>query len=138
MIKDRNNIPKLLENLKKAGKESVQVGVFNPDVATYAAANEFGVPSKNIPERSFIRMTLDKKEVQEKCRNALEPLFDVNENPMQALDKVAVILTAEVKRTMTTAEYKPNAPETIKRKGPGKNPLYDTGTLQKSIMAKVV
>ena len=50
MIKDRNNIPKLLENLKKAGKKSVQVGVFNPDVATYAAANEFGVPSKNIPE----------------------------------------------------------------------------------------
>ncbi len=135
---DKNRIPALLRNLKKAGKLKVRVGVFNPDVALYATANEFGVPVKNIPERSFLRATLDKPEVGNKCRETLTTLFDPGKDPIDALKKIAVILPAEVKRTMTTKEYMPNKPATIKKKGPGKNPLYDTGTLQKSIIGKIV
>ena len=138
---DKNRIPQLIANLQSVGKKTVKIGVFNPEVATYAAANEFGVSAKGLPERSFIRKTIDKKEVQEKCREALEPLFDLNSNPMKSLEKVAVILQAETKKTIQQGGYKPLSDKYKRWKdktfGSGLNILYATGTLFKSIIAKV-
>ena len=47
---------------------SVKVGVIGSR-ASIAAVHEFGAPSKNIPERSFIRSTINEKSSQDKMSN---------------------------------------------------------------------
>lgn len=46
----------------KVEGDVVKVGVFGEEQALIAAVHEFGSPKKNIPQRSFMRVTADEKE----------------------------------------------------------------------------
>lgn len=39
----------------------LHVGIFDPVVLEYAATHEYGDPTRNIPERSFLRSTFDEE-----------------------------------------------------------------------------
>ncbi len=122
-----------------AGDYPTGVGV--ADVATW---NEFG--TRNIPERSFIRSTMDIKR-----RNFLkfeEKLFDqmisglINEK--QVINKMGFRIKSAIETRIKTASQwaEPNALSTATQKNRsggairGASPLIETGLLSRSITSK--
>jgi hypothetical protein len=159
-VKDVNHIPDLIKNMRRAGRSKVKVGIFDGDVANYAAANEFGCRIKVtdkmrkylhakglhlkkdtteivIPERSFIRSAFDDKRETDRAIEVATALFDFNENPLMVLERVGDMLDSSVKRKATSNIRPDNHPFTKEQKGEGKNTLYDQGTLHKSITHEV-
>lgn len=118
------------------------------EVARIAVWLEFGVPKKNahegtkrafmefwqIPPRPFFREAIDKN------RDALKDFMgrisaDVmvgKLTPHQALESVGIWMQDKVKRSITTGDWKPNAPSTVERKGSSK-PLIDSGQMRNSV-----
>lgn len=115
---------------------SIDIGIFAPEVATYAAANEFG--TSTIPERSFLRATFDRETptLQRlldaavlRAQVALIPLADALISPANHL-RTAII------NTIQSGPPPPNAPATVEAKG-ANTPLVDTGQLQRSLTWRV-
>lgn len=153
IVRDRNlgmfNIQKMLNHLKKA---SLSVGIFsdavnregktNAYVADYAITNEYG--SENIPERSFMRSTIDEK--QEEWSKLMEVTLlgavQNKENYQQNIDKelykIGAIARRDIIAKIDSNINPPNSPSTIKRKGNRKNKtLIDDGVLRSSIEARI-
>lgn len=149
-IKD---IDKGWNNLARAAKRAhgyVLVGVQGTEassqheddgvtVAEVATKNEFGDPAAHVPQRSFIRETVDLKQ------NELQRVA-VGVGRAVLLDKMplerGLALLGEkgvgvMKQRIDDGIEPPNAPSTIKRKGSSK-PLIDKGQLKGSITYKVV
>ena len=112
-----------------------------------AAVNEFGAPSRNIPERPFMRTTFDtKKEQLATMQRALLSKLVTGEMYIeQALGLLGLEYTRQVQNTIDKWTTPPNAPSTQKAKGakvgPGvmvNNPLVDTSQLIQSIRHVVV
>lgn len=115
---------------------SVDIGIFSPDVAVYAAANEFG--TAKIPERSFIRATTDAETptLQRmmdaailRAQTIIIPLAD-------ALIPAANHLRTSIINTIQSGPPPPNAASTVKAKG-FNSPLVDTGQLQRALTWRV-
>jgi phage gpG-like protein len=143
----------LLRNAKSGlGGKRVKVGVLashggndrhDDDPITMielAAIHEFGAPAANIPERSFIRRTIEKnrselvamsaKLAQQILRGKLEP-----EAVLKILGEWAV---AKVRAEITSGDGipPPLKPATIARKGSSR-PLVDTGRLLGAIAYEI-
>lgn len=101
-------------------------------IAEYAAKNEYG--SRQIPERSFIRSTLDEKRHQifKLIANEFDKALILKQNPQRALETIGTYVETEIKRKITSLRQPFNSPVTIKRKG-STNPLIDTGLMRQSI-----
>jgi hypothetical protein len=104
-------------------------------MALIAAANEFGTADGHVPERSYIRSTLD--ENREKYLDALSKATGraVDKGPAvmrTELGKVGARVVADIQRKIVAIKEPPNAPSTIAAKGSA-NPLIDTGRLRQSI-----
>ena len=110
-------------------------------VVELAAIHEFGSPAAGIPERSFIRSTLQVHEREalrhktaELCRAVILGAMSVD----QALNLLGVWATAAIRRSITTGKITPPLKQaTIDRKGSSR-PLVDTGQLINSITHEVV
>ena len=115
-------------------------------LAGYAAKNEFG--TRTIPERSFMRSTVDKHEA--KYAKALEKAMgamvdDAVSGGEQAglsslrksMDTLGVRLVADIQTMIRDVRTPPNAPSTLAAKYPGDNPLIHTGRMRQSIAHKV-
>jgi len=104
------------------------------DIATY---NEFG--TKTIPERSFIRSTMDdERENLLKMNRKLFFLMAAGKiTTARALKILGLVIQSKIKAKITNLREPPNAPRTIAKKG-SSNPLIDTGTLRNSITFKVI
>lgn len=124
----------------KGGPNAVNIGLFGEqgsDIVIYAASNEFG--TDKIPERSFLRSTVDEK------RRELRKFIDKNkvaitQGPLQrrqVLARLGLFAENEVVAKIDRGPFIPNKPATIARKGSSK-PLIDTGRLRGSIISKVV
>jgi hypothetical protein len=122
---------------RQAKGGSVEVGIFAPDVAAYAAANEFG--TSKIPERSFIRSTFDEERATLtrmmdaaalRAQTVLIPLAD-------ALIPAANHLRNAIIRKITSSPPPPNAPATVAAKG-FNAPLVNTGQLQRALTWRTV
>lgn len=122
--------------LQNKGGASVEIGIFVPDVAVYALANEFG--TAKIPERSFIRSTFDRETPQLlrmidagilNAQTKLIPLAD-------ALIPAANHLRNAIINTIQSGVDPRNAPSTIDQKGYDA-PLVNTGQLQRAITWRV-
>ena len=106
-------------------------------VATVAAWNEFGVPSRGIPERPFLRNAVDGADRE------LVPILKAGIDPktMELTDQVAGLLgevmKARAQRSIVQLREPPNAPATIRRKR-SSNPLVDEGVLHGSVSYAVV
>lgn len=130
-----SDFPNLVRNWKRGGKPGKLLGVREGDVFTpYFVLTEKVV----IPERSFLRSTLD-----EELNDIADKVGDLtvrcaNEGvPLQTLsDAIALELRGKVQNKMRDIRTPANTPLTSKMKG-SNNPLIDSGHLLRSIEYKV-
>jgi len=116
----------------EAGAASVEDG--GPTVAQYATWNEFG--TETIPERSFLRSTVDENKT--KYFGMLEKALGKKKE--EDLDKALAILgevaASDVRAKIVNGPFVPNSPATIAAKGSSK-PLIDTGTMRNAVSYEV-
>jgi hypothetical protein len=103
-------------------------------VALIAAVHEFGSPEKGIPERPFLRTTIQEnrgKYVQLNRRN-LVAVLNGKMTIEQALGQLGDVAKGDVQARIVSGGFAPLKESTIKRKGSSK-PLIDTGQMRQSI-----
>lgn len=126
---------KLFRELESDAKH-VDIGVQSDEseqLLIIASANEFGT-ERGIPQRSFIRSTVDN--LEDKYAHEIERLanhlIEGRYSKFQALSILGQLVEGDIKNTIITLKEPPNDPSTIKNKG-SDNPLVDTGLLGGSI-----
>ena len=132
------------KNLQQFKDSVVKAGVLAKDgskqhsegitVFQIGMIHEFGVPEKNIPRRSFIRVPIENniKEITKLIENNHKL---VSENAMSAkvaLDRIGIKAQNTIKESFRNNDWKANSRATVKRKGSSR-PLIDTGQLIGSI-----
>lgn len=137
-----------LSAVSKLQKKTLKVGVFSDAVnneqkgityvADYAIANEYG--TSRIPERSFMRSTID--ECQDQWSKSMaDVLMDITQgkkNIDTELYKIGAIARKDIIAKIGSDISPKNAPATIKKKGASKNKtLIDSGVLRSSIEARI-
>ncbi|MBI4815183.1 MAG: hypothetical protein HY791_02920 [Deltaproteobacteria bacterium] len=136
VVKDKG-LSEILQRMKGASKLGITVGVHGDgEIATYAAANEFG--TDEIPERSFLRSTMDTRQTD--IANVITKTFERVSNgtltPRQAGAVIGAWVQAAVRKTIQSNVPPPNAPATIAKKG-SSHTLIDEGRLRQGITFKV-
>ena len=108
-------------------------------VAEVAAIHEFGAPEANIPQRSFVRATVDAKaaEIAALQHGQASAVFQGKTELGPALDRIGAKVASMMQATIAAGITPPLKPETVERKGSSK-PLVNTGQLKSSITWKVV
>jgi len=139
------NIKRLKELHKQFDKNGgVMVGLpknSNPypdgtSVIMVGIAHEFGIPSRNIPERSYLRSTIRQNRAKYKkiVRRLSEKILFGSLDVELAMKQLGMIVATDVKTKIVDIKTPPLAPATIAaRKKNSDNPLNDTGHLKKSI-----
>lgn len=132
------------------GPNAVNIGIFGSEVINevgedgkkidlvgIASVQEFG--NEMVPERSFLRSTVDeKKEAFRKFMGRNKAAMVVNPiERKRALIKLGLFAEKEVVKKINRGPFVPNAPATIARKGSSK-PLIDKGRMRQSATSKVV
>ena len=110
-------------------------GATYPDgtpVATVAAVQEWGAPSKGIPPRPFFRKVIKGEDAKTwgPTLNALLKQTDMD--AARALDTLGQVIVGQIKQSIKDTRSPPNAPSTIARKGFNK-PLIDTAVMLNSV-----
>lgn len=108
-----------------AGRE-LTVGIYEGEIATYAAANEFG--TEHIPARPFFSTAMDQNGPAHAAllERQLGRVIASGANPDAALFALGVKVRSDVMRSIRDWTTPPNAPSTVERKGEN-NPLVDKG-----------
>jgi hypothetical protein len=143
---DRDKGYKLaVKRLVGVGNLGVSVGVHEDagsyedgtPVAVAAAYNEFGSEEGLIPERSFLRSTMDENESRygRELEKAVDRTLD-GVSLKVALLPLAQQVRTDVQRKIESGVGPPNAPSTVAKKGHG-DTLQETGLLHDSIVAKI-
>jgi hypothetical protein len=145
--------------LRKLGTPAVYVGILQDKggemteegitLAGYAAANEFGVSEdgkQRIPERSFIRSTVDgnrkayQARLDEACGAAIDAAAKGADGKAvieQKLGQLGSEVQDDIKTTIRDFTDPPNAPSTLARKYPADRPLRHTDRMRQSIAFKI-
>jgi phage gpG-like protein len=149
-IKDVDKgLARLLVDLKSLKGYHAKVGIQGDKAATehegsgltiaeVGAVHEYGAPSVGIPQRSFLRATLDadpekwRKELSTQVNRVLKE----GAKPKQAMMVVAEKLRAAVLKAIDDKIPPPLADATVDRKGHD-TPLIDSGILRGAITAEV-
>lgn len=161
MIKDTNNLPKIIDNLQQFNRTDVRAGVLEGGkMQMIAHVQEYGatITAKNaggylmipmpdgsfrklkqvtIPARPFIQMTVINHQ-QEWKNEAAETFNRIIRGNSIGDFKVGLAkkMKLDIQNTMRSGNFTANAPLTVERKG-GSQPLIDTGGLLNSIQGKV-
>lgn len=103
-------------------------------VAQIGAIHEFGAPAAGIPERPFLRGSIQKNRQKYIAlnRNSLKKIISGDLDMNGALGLLGTRAAADVQREIRAGDFVALDPKTIKRKGSSK-PLIDTGQLRQSI-----
>ncbi len=100
--------------------------------------HEFGSSDGHVPERSFLRATVDAK--REKYKTTIRRIAKLvllgKMTQRQALQLIGVMIQGDVVKTINAGVPPKNAPSTIARKGSSKT-LIDTGQLKGAITFEV-
>ena len=101
-------------------------------VIMVGAVHEFGSPSKGIPQRSFLRSTVqeNKRSYKNMFRKLAKKIIEGDMDSKKALQLVGLQVESDVKGKITSID----SPELKSREG---NPLVDTGHLRQSITHEV-
>jgi hypothetical protein len=130
---------KRLSAIQKAGSLHVTVGVHGDaerddggDALIIAGANEFGTDT--IPERSFIRATVDtrRNDIANVVQKVAEKVADERVTPEAGMEIVGQWMQAAIRKRIQSNVPPPNAAITVSRKG-SSHTLIDTGQLRQSI-----
>lgn len=89
----------------------------------------------NVPARPFLRNAQNK--ANKRGTNLVKARLDEGTNVDALCKELAVMLTDEIKKSIRTGNWEPNAPSTIRQKHSSK-PLIDTGQLLNSAHGAVV
>ena len=108
--------------------------------ATLAAIHDLGAPGAGVPERRFLRQSVEnrRKPYTTLLANELRKAYAGEQSVERANDRLAVAAEAGVKLEITrpSPAFVPLKPATIKRKG-SSVPLIDEGQLRSSATAVV-
>lgn len=118
--------------------EAAQKRAFHLTNVTLAAVHEFGSRDGRVPQRSFLRATVDRERplIQKMLDRAARGVADGGSTEKE-LGVVGERVKAEVVRTIDqTIGLKPLKASTVARKG-STRPLIDTGQLKASITWEV-
>jgi phage gpG-like protein len=133
--------------MRDAGRKSVRVGVLSDSpkeekdgeetgisLVEVAAVHEFGAPSANVPQRSFIRATADAQagEIQRLEEVLGAQMIDGILTEDKALGLLGSKVAAMMQARITSNIPPPLKAETVDRKG-SSVALVDTGQLKASI-----
>jgi len=155
-IKDTNNTPKLLKNLKQAANTKVEVGVFGKQIALIVGVNEFGANIKvtkkmrgylgalglhlkkstnkiKIPERSSLRSSFDNKKNIDQVFKFAQNVYDFNKDVNASMNALGVKMSAIIKKKISSNIPPSNHPFTIQQKGGKNKTLINRGVLLNSI-----
>lgn len=138
-------------NRQFRGEGKVQVGLPRgsnayPDgtsVIMVGAVHEFGSPSRNIPQRSYLRSTLveNKRDYKRLFRKLSRKIIRGEITKEQALGILGLQLQGDVREKITDIKDPPlkTSPRPASRNSPGggDNPLLDTGHLRQSITFQI-
>lgn len=139
-----NELIESLEDLEQSDGIAVLVGFLaadaGDDLLVYAAANEFG--TEDIPERSFLRSTVDKNRAKYEASLArvaghLADGKGARGRAERELQKLGLTAVGDVQQQIVDIKDPPNAASTIAAKG-SSNPLIDTGRMRQSVSFVVV
>lgn len=138
MLTDRDlGYREILKRLAGVRDSATRVGIHEDaesDLAVIAATNEYGSEDGRVPERSFLRATVDANQTTygDELTAAVEAHIDGERLLTDGLDLLGARVAGDVQQFMTDLQEPPNAPSTIARKG-SSNPLIDTGRLRSAI-----
>lgn len=131
-------IEKIAKNMQ--GANSVKVGLPKgsnayPDgtsVIMVGTVHEFGSPSRNVPERSFLRSTIvdHRRAYKSLFRKLSKKIISGDIDTTKALNILGLQVQTDVREKITDIR----TPPLKNREG---NPLIDTGHLRQSIVFKV-
>lgn len=137
---------RIKRDMREMKGHTVAVGVLGKDDerfdggsnATVYAVHEFGSPSKNIPERSSLRSTIDghARQYTELSKHLCGMVMDNRLSPKQAHGILGERVLADIKRTIQRGVPPPLKDATVARKGSSKQ-LIDTVQLLNSITYEV-
>lgn len=106
------------------------------DMVMRAMANEFG--TRHIPERSFIRATLDRNQARYAAIMTEIAEAGLEGKQIEArLHQLGHLVVGDIQRYMTELRHPPNTVSTARQKGSA-NPLIDTGQLRQSIDYRLI
>lgn len=131
--------------LQDKGSEMTEEGI---TVAGYAAVNEFGSEDGQVPERSFIRSTVDEQQAdyERRLKSGMGKVIDVvvkggmnaGRGEMERhLGLLGAKVSRDIQQKIRDIRTPPNAPSTLSKKYPGDNPLIHTGRMRQSISFEV-
>lgn len=103
-----------------------------------ALIHEFGAPAAGIPQRSFLRATIDEHapDIRRLILAVAARALDGAITPAQALDQIGSKVAGWVQTRIDQGIAPPLKPETIARKGSSK-PLVNVGQLKAAVTWKV-
>lgn len=128
--------------LQDKGSERTEDGEIT--LAGYAAVNEFGSDDGHVPERSFLRSTIDEHRAEYDADMQAATRAMLQESLLHGVGSGASVLerrlgqlgnkvTRHVKEKIRDLRDPPNAELTLALKYPGDNPLIHTGRMRQSI-----
>ena len=161
-ISDKNDIPKYIRRLEKINRNWIDVGIFGSGksfIAQYASANEFGaripVTKKmrrvlhamglhlrgttthiTIPERSFMRSTLDDRSDMKRATRPMYWFLDLSIATETVFERIGLDIRDAIRRKVRSNIKPQNHPFTIDRKKSGRT-LIDKGIMINAIEYKV-
>lgn len=139
---------KLRKQLEKVGDLEVRIGILGSEggnskkgdlsLVEIATVHEFGSPAANIPERSFLRSTLDREQrrITQMSARLAKAIVQHGVTVERALGVLGAFVQSKVKARIRSNIPPKLAPATIARKG-SSVALIDTGQLINSIQWKV-
>lgn len=112
----------------QAGEATSDDGVDMCDIAMW---NELGTEST--PARPFLRKSMDEngEKIGAFCQSEIQKVAQGG-TAQSALEALGVFGKGLVQEKISTGDFEPNAPSTIRKKGSDK-PLIDTGRLRQSV-----
>lgn len=135
---------KIIKNMKTLDKKVLKVGIQEGDMsadgkntmAYIGSIHEYGV--EHIPQRSFIRSTLDdnSSQIANLSGQLGAKIIEGKQTPEQALNLIGLKVAGMIQEKITDGNFTPLSPATVRAKGDNK-PLIDTGRMRASIKHKL-
>ncbi|MCK5444381.1 MAG: hypothetical protein KAI73_02085 [Rhodospirillaceae bacterium] len=125
----------LTELSKPINPSTFNVGFFAPEIAEYAAYNEFG--TADIPERPFMRTTFDANTAKyiDLATRAVGKAVDNPQRVSFMFKPLANEVRNDIIEAIQGGPWVPNAESTAQAKGYNQ-PLVETGQMQRAVVIK--
>lgn len=142
LVKDENNTDELIERIEKMRGTKMRFGILGSadgEVLLYASVHEFGAPSINIPERSFMRKTFDDKidDMSDTIEDLVGQYIMGDISYKATMDAIGEYVVGLIRQTVVELKSPPLKSSTIAAKG-SSQPLIDKGQMLDSIDYEVV